>query len=66
MEDRPTVGFLDDKTLEPIERGQIYSKLHGSIGAIVFRNSRQEIFAGSGVLISSNLVLTAAQNLFDK
>jgi V8-like Glu-specific endopeptidase len=40
--------------------------IYQSIGGFTFINVKKESSAGSGVLISRNLVLTAAHNLYDK
>jgi hypothetical protein len=40
--------------------------MHRSIGAIKFSNPFKKSFGGSGVLISKDLILTAAHNLFDR
>jgi V8-like Glu-specific endopeptidase len=40
--------------------------IHQSIGGFTFSNVNKDSSAGSGVLISKNLVLTAAHNLYDK
>jgi V8-like Glu-specific endopeptidase len=37
-----------------------------SIGALTFFNKKKQPGCGSGVLISNNLVLTAAHNIYDK
>ncbi len=40
--------------------------MHRSIGAFTFLNKYKNPNAGSGVLISKNLVLTVAHNIYDK
>jgi V8-like Glu-specific endopeptidase len=40
--------------------------LHRSIGAITFLNKNKQLGMGSGVLISPNLVLTVAHNIYDR
>jgi V8-like Glu-specific endopeptidase len=40
--------------------------IHQSIGGFHFINLNKDPSAGSGVLLSKNLVLTAAHNLYDK
>jgi hypothetical protein len=42
------------------------SILHRSIGAFRFFNHNLRVFGGSGVLLSKNIVLTVAHNLYDK
>jgi V8-like Glu-specific endopeptidase len=58
--------IIYDEELFPVEKGLLESIVHSSIGAFTFINSKKLPCAGSGVLISRNLVLTAAHNLYDK
>jgi V8-like Glu-specific endopeptidase len=39
---------------------------HRSIGAITFLTKKKRFAVGSGILISKNIVLTAAHNIYDK
>lgn len=40
--------------------------LHRSIGALVFLNRNKQRSVGSGTLISNDLILTAAHNIYDQ
>ena len=40
--------------------------IHGSIGAITYRNKKYWSGVGSCVLISKNLVLTSAHNIYNR
>jgi V8-like Glu-specific endopeptidase len=40
--------------------------IHRSIGALCFQTHNKKLAAGSGLLISKDLILTAAHNIFDK
>ena len=40
--------------------------MHRSIGALIFLNTDGQMGFGSAVLISENLVLTAAHNVFNR
>jgi V8-like Glu-specific endopeptidase len=50
----------------PVGKEDLKYVLHRSIVAITFLNKQKSMLTGSGVLISPNLVLTAAQNIYDK
>jgi V8-like Glu-specific endopeptidase len=49
-----------------VEKELLKTLIHRSIGAFTFTNSSKLPCAGSGVLVSRNLILTAAHNLYDK
>lgn len=40
--------------------------MHQSIGALTSLNSMKQACVGSGVLVSPNLILTSAHNIYDK
>ena len=42
------------------------SKLHKNIVAIIWRSNFSMVGRGTGILISKNLVLTCAHNLYNK
>lgn len=44
---------------------QLKDKLHRSLGAITFLNYDRYPAAGTGTLISPNMVLTVAHNVYD-
>jgi hypothetical protein len=50
----------------PVSPADLASLLHRSIGALTFLNKKMQICAGTGTLISRDLVLTVAHNIFDK
>ncbi len=58
--------LLDLTKLFKIKGDELKQLLHRSIGAVSCLNSEKELYYGSGVLISKNLVLTCAHNLFDR
>jgi V8-like Glu-specific endopeptidase len=55
-----------DEDLFLVDESDMKQKLHRSIGALSFLTPNKRVAAGSGVLISRNLILTAAHNLYDK
>jgi V8-like Glu-specific endopeptidase len=68
QEDEDTIEeklILNEK-LFPVEKELLKTFIHQSIGAFTFTNSSKFPCAGSGVLVSRNLILTAAHNLYDK
>jgi hypothetical protein len=58
--------LVRNEDLFPISKQDLKSILHRSIGAITFLNGMKQLTMGSGVLISPDLVLTVAHNLYDK
>jgi hypothetical protein len=59
-------GKVLNQLLKPVEPHLLASIFHRSIGAFKFQNQNFQDVAGSGMLISKNIVLTAAHNLFNK
>ena len=45
---------------------QAYSILHRSVGALSWKDRYKGEHIGTGILISKNLVLTSAQNIYNK
>jgi V8-like Glu-specific endopeptidase len=58
--------LVRNEELSPVERHDLKSTLHRSMVALTFVNGMRKLCVGSGVLISPNLVLTAAHNVYDK
>jgi V8-like Glu-specific endopeptidase len=50
----------------PVEKQDLKSVMHRSMVALTFLDGMRRPCVGSGVLISPNLVLTAAHNVYDK
>ena len=56
--------MLGYQALSKVSLSNISKKPHCYIGLILFYKNGQEL-VGSGILVSPNLVLTAAHNVFD-
>lgn len=56
----------NDKFRQIIDPKDINKLTHRSIGAIQGLNNNHDKFRGTGVLISKDLVLTVAHNLYDR
>ncbi len=49
-----------------IDGEAINSLLHRSIGSLSWLNKKKQLLVGSGVIISKNIVITAAHNIYSK
>lgn len=58
--------MLPNEELFKISGEDVELKLHRSIGALMFSDKNGKQAAGTGVLISKDIVLTSAHNIFDK
>lgn len=58
--------MLPNEELFKISEEDLELKLHRSIGALMFSDKNGNSSAGTGVLISKDIVLTSAHNIFDK
>jgi V8-like Glu-specific endopeptidase len=60
-------GIIMDEDLFLIDEEEFSNGVvHRSIGAMTYRNMNKQLGTGSGVLISENLVLTTAHNIYDR
>lgn len=59
-------AIVFNEELNPINGNLLKEILHRSVGAITFLNKYKKFATGSGVLISRNIILTAAHNFYDK
>jgi hypothetical protein len=58
--------LVKNESLFPIDKDELKTLLHRSIGALTSLDTKKQLCLGSGVAISRNLVLTAAHNIYDK
>jgi V8-like Glu-specific endopeptidase len=58
--------LINNEELFCIEGKDLKTLLHRSIGALTFINQVKKMAKGSAAIISPNLILTAAHNIFNK
>lgn len=65
------ISYKDEKAIlneriSRIEGEKLKEVLHRSIGCITYLDKDQQIQYGTGFMIASDIVITAAHNLYDK
>jgi hypothetical protein len=59
---------ISDELPQKINAGEMGKPIHRFIGALIFRKKKNQkiLGKGTGILISPNLVLTGAQNVWNR